>query len=290
MTINTETRPVALAGRIPVKVNLEGGAIRVGDLITISSVPGIGKKAVSAGKVIGHALENYDGPTEENGGKVLIFASLGNYQTETESASSSLLGQVIDVVKSWLGSMQVFIENGLVRLKELIADKATVNQLCVGNTCVTETQLKELLEKNQINPSTSSPTDSTDTTSTIDGEQQTTGSEEAPPTTPDTTPPTITLNGPSAIELEKGTNWSDPGATVTDNVNDNLGIYYKINNEPTGNEGRDLPNIDTNIPGTYIITYTATDQAGNTTEVTRTVNVNEPTSFETSSSTPETQG
>jgi hypothetical protein len=48
---------IALAGRIPVKVNLENGPISEGDMITASSVPGIGAKAVKPSRVIGMGLE-----------------------------------------------------------------------------------------------------------------------------------------------------------------------------------------------------------------------------------------
>jgi hypothetical protein len=131
------TRPaVALAGRIPVKVNLEGGEIKGGDPITISSQPGIGKKATESGKIIGYSLGNYT-ETEaqrnrETGqqGTVLVFVSLEHYQAPgtSDSVTNSLLAQLIDTVKSWLESMQVFIENGLVRLKELVADKLTARK------------------------------------------------------------------------------------------------------------------------------------------------------------------
>ena len=56
-----DAAPVALAGRVPVKVNLEGGAINPGDPITSSSVPGVGMKAAEAGRVIGIALEGTTG-------------------------------------------------------------------------------------------------------------------------------------------------------------------------------------------------------------------------------------
>lgn len=56
--------PVALAGRVPVRVNSEGGPIMQGDAITVSSVPGVGMKAVSAGRVVGFALEDWDGISE----------------------------------------------------------------------------------------------------------------------------------------------------------------------------------------------------------------------------------
>ena len=51
------TVKVAMAGRVPVKVNLEGGPIIPGDYLTTSSVPGEAMKATKAGSVIGKALE-----------------------------------------------------------------------------------------------------------------------------------------------------------------------------------------------------------------------------------------
>ncbi|MDP3986114.1 MAG: hypothetical protein Q8P77_01625, partial [Candidatus Veblenbacteria bacterium] len=56
-------RPIAIAGRVPVKVNLENGPIHTGDLLTSSSVPGEAMKATAAGMVVGQALSSYDGST-----------------------------------------------------------------------------------------------------------------------------------------------------------------------------------------------------------------------------------
>jgi hypothetical protein len=64
------SQPVALAGRVPVKVNMESGAINPGDPITSSSTPGVGMKAIEAGRVIGIALQ---GLSED--GTVLIFVN-----------------------------------------------------------------------------------------------------------------------------------------------------------------------------------------------------------------------
>jgi len=49
--------PVTLAGRVPVRVNLDGGEIAVGDRITISGTPGVGAKATTSAYTIGVALE-----------------------------------------------------------------------------------------------------------------------------------------------------------------------------------------------------------------------------------------
>ncbi len=52
--------PIALIGRVPVKVSTENGMIRTGDSLTAASVPGHAMKARLAGRVIGKALESLD--------------------------------------------------------------------------------------------------------------------------------------------------------------------------------------------------------------------------------------
>jgi len=72
-------KPVALAGRIPVKVSTINGPISTGDSLTSSTIPGVAMKATKAGAIIGQALESYDG---EAVGKVMMFVkpsvSMGN--------------------------------------------------------------------------------------------------------------------------------------------------------------------------------------------------------------------
>jgi hypothetical protein len=53
--------PVALAGRVPVKVTLENGAIKRGDFLTPASKPGYAMKAIRPGITIGRALEEFNG-------------------------------------------------------------------------------------------------------------------------------------------------------------------------------------------------------------------------------------
>ena len=83
----------------------------------------------------------------------------------------------------------------------------------------------------------------------------------------DTTPPVITVLGNNPAEIVKGTVYADLGASVTDNVNSNLG-YQTLG----------LTDINTSAAATYIITYTATDGAGNTATTTRTVIVTDGSS------------
>ncbi|MBX4181330.1 hypothetical protein KW807_00500, partial [Candidatus Parcubacteria bacterium] len=58
---DTHTTVVALAGRVPVNVSLEGGAIKAGDYLTPSSIPGVAMKSTKYGAVIGQALNDFDG-------------------------------------------------------------------------------------------------------------------------------------------------------------------------------------------------------------------------------------
>ena len=75
----------------------------------------------------------------------------------------------------------------------------------------------------------------------------------------DTTPPTITILGDNPSNVEVGSTFSDPGVTVYDQ--DGSSTYTT-----TGT-------VDTNVLGTYALTYTATDNSGNQATATRTVNV-----------------
>jgi len=49
---------IALAGRVPVKVSMENGEIRAGDLLTLSSTEGIAMRSTKAGVTLGRALED----------------------------------------------------------------------------------------------------------------------------------------------------------------------------------------------------------------------------------------
>lgn len=71
--------------------------------------------------------------------------------------------------------------------------------------------------------------------------------------------PTIALEGPSSMTVECHTSFDDPGVTIDDNC-----LLTNVVITKTG-----LPNE--NQPGTYTVTYTATDGGGNHASVQRTV-------------------
>ncbi|MFC1720924.1 immunoglobulin-like domain-containing protein [Patescibacteria group bacterium] len=80
----------------------------------------------------------------------------------------------------------------------------------------------------------------------------------------DTEAPVLILNGNNPALVQIGATYGDLGATVTDNVNNNLGVYLV---EDT---------VDTSVVGEYKVVYRSTDQAGNDGFVERTVIVYDP--------------
>ena len=66
--------PIALAGRVPTRVSTAKGAIKIGDALMASNVPGVAVKAVAAGNIVGIALEAYDNPID---GLVSVFVKPG---------------------------------------------------------------------------------------------------------------------------------------------------------------------------------------------------------------------
>ena len=81
------------------------------------------------------------------------------------------------------------------------------------------------------------------------------------PTTPvaDTTAPVVTLVGNATIDHEQGQMFTDPGATANDNIDGTVSVVV------TGQ-------VQTSA-GSYTLTYTASDAAGNSANVERIVNV-----------------
>ena len=83
--------------------------------------------------------------------------------------------------------------------------------------------------------------------------------------TPDTTPPDITLTGSSSVTITVGASYTDDGATCSDLVD---GATIPITPTVVSNT------VDTTQTGTYAVTYSCTDAAGNdATPVARTVTV-----------------
>ena len=93
----------------------------------------------------------------------------------------------------------------------------------------------------------------------------TTASSSGPVVIPDTTAPVIVLNGAAVMELSVGAEYSEPGATASDDLNGDLTEYIVISGV-----------VNTSAAGDYTIVYGVADAAGNTASIERQVKVTEP--------------
>ncbi len=137
---------VALMGRAPTKVNLEGGEIAIGDRISASSVSGVGKKALPGETNIGFALEPFTGSeTDDEGiGKILVFINLQTSRLDPDfTARGQFASSLFSVraLKSLADAWEIN-EDGVLRVREVRTDK-----LCLGKTCLTESTLHVLLKE-----------------------------------------------------------------------------------------------------------------------------------------------
>ncbi len=76
----------------------------------------------------------------------------------------------------------------------------------------------------------------------------------------DNTPPAITITGSNPASVTLGHSYSDAGATASDLVDGTVAVTSS-------------GNVNTGVAGAYTITYSASDQAGNSVTAARTVNV-----------------
>ncbi|MEK7638193.1 MAG: glycosyl hydrolase family 28-related protein, partial [Patescibacteria group bacterium] len=132
--------PIALAGRVPVRISLENGPILPGDRLSLSpTLPGTAVKATTAGMTIGIALEASDNTQQTT--KILVFVNLAYHSPELTADESSLFARILD-----------YLKNIILTVRGLVADKIETQQLCVGQTCVDENQLKTLLQQSGNSP------------------------------------------------------------------------------------------------------------------------------------------
>lgn len=79
----------------------------------------------------------------------------------------------------------------------------------------------------------------------------------------DSEPPVIQLVGQANMSIPANSTWQDPGATATDNIDGDISDRVEVSGS-----------VSTTLVGTYRLTYTVRDSAGNEADpVTRTVNV-----------------
>ena len=76
----------------------------------------------------------------------------------------------------------------------------------------------------------------------------------------DTLPPVITLNGDESVTIVTGSVYVDAGVSASDALDGNVNVSVQSN-------------VNVNTVGSYTVSYAASDNAGNSAQVFRTVNV-----------------
>ncbi|PCI28011.1 hypothetical protein COB55_04680, partial [Candidatus Wolfebacteria bacterium] len=163
---------------------------------------------------------------------------------DIEGILSDENNSIFDAFIAYLDGLGTRIVAGIVYVTNLVADRLVTEELCVGDTCITESELKELLSS-----------------ADIEGIENTFTDEWI-----DTTIPTLTLNGNNPAVIPLNSTYNDLGANVEDDTSDNLGYKTYVDGVYTTNIS-----LDTSTSTTYIISYSATDQDGNTSTTTRSV-------------------
>jgi hypothetical protein len=228
-------------------------------------------KLVGEGRAVGIALSDDTG-TE----KVLVLLQIGNHKLDLagKSASTTAMlttgnvdlnanGVAIYNIKSLASANGTWSidENGRLSSRQIKTE-----ELCVGDVCVDRGRFLQMVQSAGIVATTTTPL----ATSTLPGTTssptvQTNGSSTViqpdpsiPVSSVDTEAPTITLNGQAMINLTVGDTYTEEGALAFDNVDPSVVVNLS-------------GTVDTATAGTYTITYTATDSAGNIGTVTRQV-------------------
>jgi len=96
---------LTLSGRVPTKVTAENGTIKIGDPLTSSGKPGVAMKATEPGKILGYAMEDYNG---EGVVKIIAFIDTGWWGGGLNSSGLASEIEVAPTIKTYEDVAEVF--------------------------------------------------------------------------------------------------------------------------------------------------------------------------------------
>ena len=211
-------QPIALSGRVPVKISEENGPIHIGDKLTLSAErAGYAAKMTRSGASIGIALEGSAGDAQGLG-MIMVMVNLGYDRIDialNSEDNSIILDSNLDLSGMALLNVKTINtladnwsidENGVLIAREIKTEK-----LCLGQTCVDESTLKALLQNVGLGNQESSGGGSGTVSGTTSTEPEPTSSESS--TDPGSTEPAAPDDDSTAITP---TDSVGADATVTD--------------------------------------------------------------------------
>lgn len=176
--------PVALNGRVPVKVSTENGNIHKGDLLTSSSQPGIAMKATKPGPIIGKALENFN---QQTVGKIVAFVTIswadpgvyltdsgnvniapqleksaGSQEKNTKFVLEDSLGNTLKQIGNFSDSIIANLQAGIITANQIASDTisslvANIDIANIGNLQVKNKILSPIAAIDEIHTNVISP-------------------------------------------------------------------------------------------------------------------------------------
>ncbi|HVY72513.1 MAG TPA: immunoglobulin-like domain-containing protein [Candidatus Paceibacterota bacterium] len=290
---------LSMAGRVPMRVSLENGPIKVGDRITQSSVPGVGMKADPLDTSVGRALVDYGTASSTAAGaagddQIMVYVdpqqgtpieAIGDALNATTSAAALAASSTAATFSGALrgaiggiGSTVVKLFNTAVYatvgvFNKVFAHEIHTDQLCIsddsGETCITRSQLDQLLS----GASSASAQNSSSGVGAAGESSASTPPNSGNASSTDTTPPALTVQGDDPAELHVGDVYSDMGVTIVDAGSPNIG--YRMSLDGATSTSPAEFQLDTSTAGSHMILYSAIDEAGNTGTATRTVIISE---------------
>lgn len=87
-------KPVVSSGNVLVRVSSINGAIKEGDFVTSSQIPGVAMKATQSGYVLGTALESWQSENQEEIGKILVSVNI-----KTNIVSRDVRSNLLEVLQ-----------------------------------------------------------------------------------------------------------------------------------------------------------------------------------------------
>ncbi|MDD3646900.1 MAG: hypothetical protein PHS44_00145 [Candidatus Dojkabacteria bacterium] len=134
---SSNPNPIALTGRVPVKVVTYNGAIKPGDPITASSIAGVGMKSTKPGHIIGIALDHYDSINPYKVGKILVSINLSWYEPE------SYLKKVNETIQAY----DMLSTQGQI---DILPDLNITDTLTAKNASILSIQVKDITVQNNL--------------------------------------------------------------------------------------------------------------------------------------------
>jgi len=160
--------PVALAGRVPVKISETSAPITSGDYITTSTEGGLAMKAEGAGRMVGQALENWEPGTGSDTISVFINnawydpgLALGDLHELTLVADPQIAdyyfvkdaqGNAVNNVEALASAVIGNIRAGFITSTEVISDTITATQGTFDNLLVNVGLVAPTIETSEIKP------------------------------------------------------------------------------------------------------------------------------------------